>query len=135
LTAVDRRRAATDRSGHKRLSSRLSPTLNLPTPTRTPTLPGPLAVKAFYWAVVERMHAAGVGQLYGGPITGAAQWGYILLCVCFLDYLHDTWFYWTHRLLHWRPLYKWVHFEHHRCVWGLGGLGLWLKLSSSGFVV
>jgi sterol desaturase/sphingolipid hydroxylase (fatty acid hydroxylase superfamily) len=39
---------------------------------------------------------------------------YILLCIVVLDYLHDGWFYWTHRLLHWRPLYKWVHFEHHR---------------------
>jgi sterol desaturase/sphingolipid hydroxylase (fatty acid hydroxylase superfamily) len=35
--------------------------------------------------------------------------------VVVLDVLHDTWFYWTHRLLHWRPLYRWVHWEHHRC--------------------
>lgn len=38
-----------------------------------------------------------------------------LLCVALLDALHDTWFYWTHRLLHCKPLYKHVHYMHHRC--------------------
>ena len=44
------------------------------------------------------------------------QVAYIALCVLLLDGLHDTWFYWTHRLLHWRPLYRAVHWEHHRWV-------------------
>jgi sterol desaturase/sphingolipid hydroxylase (fatty acid hydroxylase superfamily) len=39
---------------------------------------------------------------------------YILWCIVLLDVLHDAWFYWTHRLLHWRPLYRHIHFEHHR---------------------
>lgn len=39
-------------------------------------------------------------------------------CVVALDLLHDAWFYWTHRLLHWRPLYRYVHWEHHRWVRG-----------------
>lgn len=76
-------------------------------------------MKAFYWTLVEHMYARGWGKLYGGPVTGARHWGYVLVCVCLLDYLHDTWFYWTHRLLHWRPVYKWVHWEHHR--WARGG--------------
>lgn len=42
------------------------------------------------------------------------QVGYMLACILVLDFLHDAWFYWTHRLLHWRPLYKYVHWEHHR---------------------
>jgi sterol desaturase/sphingolipid hydroxylase (fatty acid hydroxylase superfamily) len=42
------------------------------------------------------------------------QVAYLLLCIVLLDYLHDAWFYWTHRALHWRPLYRWVHWEHHR---------------------
>lgn len=29
--------------------------------------------------------------------------------------LYDAWFYWGHRLMHWRPLYK-HHFPHHRSV-------------------
>jgi len=35
-----------------------------------------------------------------------------------LDYLHDAWFYWTHRLLHWQPLYRSVHRIHHECAKG-----------------
>jgi len=27
--------------------------------------------------------------------------------------MHDAYFYWTHRLLHWKPLFKWVHKAHH----------------------
>jgi len=38
----------------------------------------------------------------------------VLATVATLDVLHDSWFYWTHRLLHWRPLYRHVHFIHHR---------------------
>ena len=40
---------------------------------------------------------------------------YMLATVVSLDYLHDTWFYWTHRLLHWQPLYRSVHHIHHQC--------------------
>jgi Delta7-sterol 5-desaturase len=39
---------------------------------------------------------------------------YCCAVVCVLDYAHDGWFYWTHRLLHWRPLYKHVHYIHHK---------------------
>ena len=42
------------------------------------------------------------------------QAAYMALTVVVLDYLHDAWFYWTHRLLHWRPLYAHVHAIHHR---------------------
>jgi sterol desaturase/sphingolipid hydroxylase (fatty acid hydroxylase superfamily) len=44
----------------------------------------------------------------------ALQGAYMLLTVVALDYLHDAWFYWTHRLLHWKPLYRHVHHLHHR---------------------
>lgn len=42
------------------------------------------------------------------------QWLYFAVVIVALDYLHDSWFYWTHRLLHWRPLYMHVHLMHHR---------------------
>lgn len=52
------------------------------------------------------------------PTARLVQVLYLLLCIALLDYLHDTWFYWTHRLLHWRPIYKHVHRDHHRYVLG-----------------
>lgn len=45
----------------------------------------------------------------------------MLATVAALDYLHDAWFYWTHRALHWKPLYVRIHLPHHR--WGRGGAG------------
>src|SRR5262249_17520602 len=30
-------------------------------------------------------------------------------------FLFDTWFYWFHRLLHWKPLFRTVHRWHHLC--------------------
>lgn len=36
--------------------------------------------------------------------------------VILLDLVHDTWFYWTHRFLHWKPVYKHIHHMHHRYV-------------------
>eukprot|EP00878_Enallax_costatus_P028541 GHUV01030832.1.p1 GENE.GHUV01030832.1~~GHUV01030832.1.p1 ORF type:complete len:229 (+),score=52.04 GHUV01030832.1:309-995(+) len=75
---------------------------------------GPIIVKAAIWTVVEQLHARGISKVYAGPVNSKAEVLYILGCIVLLDYLHDTWFYWTHRLLHWRPLYRWVHWEHHR---------------------
>eukprot|EP00878_Enallax_costatus_P036657 GHUV01041190.1.p1 GENE.GHUV01041190.1~~GHUV01041190.1.p1 ORF type:complete len:189 (+),score=24.54 GHUV01041190.1:309-875(+) len=77
---------------------------------------GPIIVKAAIWTVVEQLHARGISKVYAGPVNSKAEVLYILGCIVLLDYLHDTWFYWTHRLLHWRPLYRWVHWEHHRQV-------------------
>jgi len=28
--------------------------------------------------------------------------------------LHDAWFYWTHRLIHYPPIFQWAHRLHHR---------------------
>ena len=30
--------------------------------------------------------------------------------------LHDTYFYWTHRFMHWRPVFPYIHLGHHRSV-------------------
>lgn len=56
-------------------------------------------------------------KLYSGPLLATpGDVLYTLATVVALDYLHDAWFYWTHRLLHWKPLYVHVHYIHHRCV-------------------
>src|SRR5690606_27138845 len=36
------------------------------------------------------------------------------LLACML--LHDTYFYWTHRFMHWKPVFKYFHLGHHRSV-------------------
>jgi sterol desaturase/sphingolipid hydroxylase (fatty acid hydroxylase superfamily) len=41
-------------------------------------------------------------------------WPYFGLSLAFAILLHDAYFYWTHRILHWKPLYRRVHSIHHR---------------------
>jgi sterol desaturase/sphingolipid hydroxylase (fatty acid hydroxylase superfamily) len=36
----------------------------------------------------------------------------VFLCLVF----HDTYFYWTHRFMHWRPVFKYFHQGHHQSV-------------------
>eukprot|EP00873_Tetraselmis_striata_P002859 jgi/Tetstr1/423123/TSEL_013892.t1 len=74
----------------------------------------PLAVKAGVWALVEKVHSSGYGRMYETEIRSWDQVLYAVGTIIALDYLHDAWFYWTHRMLHWRPLYKHIHFMHHQ---------------------
>jgi len=41
---------------------------------------------------------------------------YYFFSIALMIFLHDTYFYWTHRLLHWKPLFKRVHKIHHLSV-------------------
>ena len=40
-------------------------------------------------------------------------WGYFFGSIFLMVCIHDTYFYWTHRLLHWKPLFKRIHRVHH----------------------
>lgn len=40
-------------------------------------------------------------------------YGYYFLSFFLMMAVHDTYFYWLHRLLHWKPLFKWAHKIHH----------------------
>jgi lathosterol oxidase len=73
-------------------------------------------VKAAVLTIVERMASAGTSRLYAGPINTLAGALYAVATIAALDLLHDAWFYWTHRALHSRLLYKPVHAMHHRSV-------------------
>lgn len=44
---------------------------------------------------------------YGG-------WPYMLLTIVLVTVWHETWFYWMHRLVHRKGLYKLVHLVHHK---------------------
>jgi Delta7-sterol 5-desaturase len=48
-------------------------------------------------------------QKYGG-------WPYILLTIFLVTAWHETWFYWMHRLVHRKALYKHIHLVHHRSI-------------------
>jgi len=38
---------------------------------------------------------------------------YYFLSILLMIIMHDTYFYWSHRLLHWKPLFRSVHKTHH----------------------
>ncbi len=40
-------------------------------------------------------------------------WAYYALTLFIVFFLHDTAFYWFHRMMHWPPLYRWIHKTHH----------------------
>lgn len=40
-------------------------------------------------------------------------YAYYFFSIILMIFMHDTYFYWTHRLMHWKPLFKWVHKTHH----------------------
>ncbi len=41
-------------------------------------------------------------------------WGWFLASVVAMIFVHDAYFYWTHRLMHHRRLFRLVHLAHHR---------------------
>lgn len=41
-------------------------------------------------------------------------WPYFFLSIFLMMVVQDTYFYWTHRLMHQRRLFKWFHLTHHR---------------------
>lgn len=41
-------------------------------------------------------------------------WGYLALSAVLLILFHDAWFYWTHRILHYPPVFRRFHRLHHR---------------------
>ena len=57
---------------------------------------------------------AGWSRFYVDPF--AYHWLWLPGSFLALVVLHDAWFYWTHRLMHLRGVYKWTHRTHHRSV-------------------
>jgi len=41
---------------------------------------------------------------------------YYFFSMVLMMFVHDTYFYWGHRLMHWKPIYKWAHQTHHLSV-------------------
>lgn len=57
-------------------------------------------------------HRAGLTRIY--LTVGDRGWLYFGASIAAAILVHDAYFYWTHRLLHWRPLFRLAHHVHHR---------------------
>ncbi len=77
-------------------------------------------MSAFIYAlpasIVVEIWKAGGTALYSDMPQGLTGWGYIILSAFLYLAVQDTWFYFTHRLMHHRKLFKWTHAGHHRSV-------------------
>lgn len=60
------------------------------------------------------LHRAGFGKLYLD--ISERGWAYFFGSVAMVIFLHDTYFYWLHRLLHLPFFFRKIHFVHHRSV-------------------
>lgn len=57
-------------------------------------------------------HKLGWTHIYSR--IGRHGWPYFWFSLVALIFLHDTWFYWTHRMMHWKPLFPYFHRVHHQ---------------------
>ncbi len=55
-------------------------------------------------------------KVYFGEVSGLTAWLYVAFSFILISLWHETWFYWMHRFAHLKPVYKWVHQEHHQSV-------------------
>lgn len=63
-------------------------------------------------ALIMSTYNAGSTRLYSS--IDEYGWGYLGLSFCAILVLQDTYFYFTHRILHHPYLFKWIHQGHHR---------------------
>ena len=64
-------------------------------------------------ATITLFHMDAYNNVYRAPIEG---WGavWFVLSLVWMVLLHDAYFYWIHRFMHWKPIYRHVHLVHHR---------------------
>jgi len=67
-------------------------------------------------SVMPVAFALGLGRhthFYQSVHAYGRGWGFIALMVVLMMLIQDTWFYWTHRLMHHRRVFRWAHRTHH----------------------
>jgi lathosterol oxidase len=79
--------------------------------------------REFLYSVSTSIIFATLGYLFFfGPLAkytmiykniGAHSWAYFLLTIVLILVVHDTYFYWTHRLMHHPKVFKYFHKVHH----------------------
>ncbi len=67
-------------------------------------------------AVVIEIWKSDGSALYSALPTTLSGWLYIPLSALIYLFVQDTWFYFTHRVMHHRTLFKYTHEGHHRSV-------------------
>ncbi|MFN8310375.1 MAG: sterol desaturase family protein [Chitinophagales bacterium] len=72
-----------------------------------------LSIFIFAWMglVVFWLHQHGHTKIYDN-FSNHSVWYFLFSAVVFI-LAHDAYFYWTHRLMHWEKIYKYVHRTHH----------------------
>lgn len=71
---------------------------------------GTLAIFGLTGVLMYVMARTGVSQLYSDNRYGTA---WFILSIPVMLIIHDTYFYWTHRFMHWKRVFKYVHRVHH----------------------
>lgn len=62
-------------------------------------------------ALVLTTSDSGLSQVYS-DLSDQGWWWYVM-SYPILFFWHETYFYWVHRFMHWKPIYKRVHHIHH----------------------
>jgi sterol desaturase/sphingolipid hydroxylase (fatty acid hydroxylase superfamily) len=70
-----------------------------------------IAIFGVVTGAVIYLALCGRTQLYEN--IGTYGWGWFFVSIGVMIVLHDTYFYWTHRLMHYRRLYHLLHHTHH----------------------
>ena len=70
------------------------------------------AVYALVAIFTVQLERAGYIRHYG-DIAAFPLW-YAILSLPLILVLHDAYFYWVHRFMHWRPVFRLMHLTHHR---------------------
>ena len=69
---------------------------------------------ALYSVALLAAYRAGRALVYWNPSDYPLWWAPLSVVVAMV--LHDTWFYWTHRAMHLRWVFPWLHAGHHRSI-------------------
>lgn len=67
-------------------------------------------------AIIIEMWKAGGTALYSGSVNGLGAWAYLVVSIFIYMAVQDTYFYWTHRIMHHKKIFSWAHAGHHKSV-------------------
>lgn len=71
-----------------------------------------VSIFGFVGVLIYTLKQAGYTKIYSD--FHQYSLGYFLFSLLLLIFLHDTYFYWIHRLMHHPKIYKYVHYIHHK---------------------